>query len=115
MTFGVPGNRVASQGLGITVCNSHAFVCHFQRDPHSQCGNSNRWGEPMTTFDQMQQCAQTTKAAFKATVMGLRYAFCSIQFTDGGRLILVRAGDDRGPLVGYREDYCGGSYFYVRR
>ncbi len=68
----------------------------------------------MTVFDQMQQCRETTKAGFQAAVMGLRYAFCSIDITGTGRLILVRAGDERGPLIGWREDYLGGSAFYVR-
>ncbi len=68
----------------------------------------------MTVFDQMQQCRETTKAAFQAAVTGLRYAFCSIELTGAGRLVLVRAGDERGPLIGYREDYLGETSWYVR-
>lgn len=68
----------------------------------------------MTVFDQMQQCKETTKAGFQAAVMGLRYAFCSIDLTGTGRLILVRAGDEKGPLIGFREDYLDHSAFYVR-
>lgn len=68
----------------------------------------------MTTFDQMQQCCEATKAEFKAAVLGLRYVFCSIQLKGAGRLVLVRAGDEWGPLVGYREDYLGVTSWYVR-
>jgi hypothetical protein len=67
----------------------------------------------MSISEQMWSCVPTSRAAFQAAVTGLRYAFCSITNTDGGRLVLVRKGDEFGPIVGYREDYCGGSYFYV--
>lgn len=67
----------------------------------------------MSITEQMWSCVPASRAAFQAAVTGLRYAFCSIQLTDGGRLILVRAGDEYGPLVGYREDHCGNSFFYV--
>lgn len=68
----------------------------------------------MNVFDQMQQCCEATKAEFQAAVMGLRYVFCSIDLTGTGRLILVRAGDERGPIIGFREDYLDRSAYFIR-
>lgn len=68
----------------------------------------------MSTYDQMNLCRQVDVTSFKAVVTGLRYAFVSEVPTDGGRVLLVRAGDDRGPLVGFRDDYLGNSAFYLR-
>lgn len=68
----------------------------------------------MSLAEQMWNCVPVTRNAFMAAVNGLRYAFCAIELTDGGRLIVVRAGDEWGPLVGYREDYAGSTQFFVR-
>lgn len=69
----------------------------------------------MSLAEQMWNCVPATRAAFQAAVTGLRYAFCSIELTDGGRLVVVRAGDEHGPLVGYREDYANETFFHVAR
>ena len=68
----------------------------------------------MSTYDTMMQCKPVAMTQFKAMVLGLRYAFCAEVPTETGRLVLIRAGDDRGQLVGYREDYLDKTFFYVR-
>ena len=68
----------------------------------------------MTAYDYMMECKPVDRTTFKKVVLGLRYAFCSEIPTETGRLMLVRAGDERGTLVGYREDYQGNVHFYAR-
>lgn len=68
----------------------------------------------MSTFDQMQLCRATTRVAFQAAVMGLKRAFCAEVPTSGGRVLLVRNGDENGPIIGFRDDYLDTSTFYLR-
>lgn len=68
----------------------------------------------MPTFYQMSLCRETTRVAFQAAVMGLKRAFCAEVPTSGGRVLLVRDGDEHGPIVGFRDDYLGVSSWYVR-
>lgn len=68
----------------------------------------------MLTFDQIQLCRETTRAAFQAAVMGLKRAFCSEIPTSGGRVLLVRDGDQNGPIIGFRDDYLETTTFYLR-
>lgn len=69
----------------------------------------------MSIAEQMWNCVPTTLERFKAEVLALRHAFVEENVTSAGRLLIVRAGDARGPLIGYREDYLHNeAQFYVR-
>ena len=69
----------------------------------------------MTTYDQMTMCKPVDRTAFMAAVTGLRYAFVSEVPTDGGRVLLVKSGDEHGNRVGFRDDYLSETTFYLRK
>lgn len=68
----------------------------------------------MTTYDYMTQCRIVSRETFQAAVLGLAHVFASEIPTESGRLMLIRCEGAYGPLVGYREDYCGSVQFYLR-
>ena len=68
----------------------------------------------MTTYDYLTDCHPVSRETFQAEVLGLPHVFASEIPTDGGRLMLIRCDDERGPVIGYREDYCGSVQFYIR-
>ena len=68
----------------------------------------------MSTFEQITLCRPVDRAAFMAAIGALRHIASAEVPTEAGRLVLVRAGDDRGPLVGYRDEYLDRTAFYLR-
>ena len=68
----------------------------------------------MTTYDYMTQCRVVPRETFQAVLLGLAHVYASEIPTESGRLMLIRCDSDRGPLVGYREDYCGMVQFYLQ-
>lgn len=68
----------------------------------------------MTTYDYLTDCRPVSRETFQTEVLGLDHVFASEIPTEAGRLMLIRCDGAHGPLVGYREDYCGTTQFYLR-
>lgn len=68
----------------------------------------------MSTFEQMTLCRPVDRDVFMAAIAELRDHVSAEVPTEAGRLVLVRAGDDRGPLIGYRDEYLNQTAFYLR-